>query len=281
MKCDNCVDMSAWLVASDIDGTLNSKLRRLPKANFDAISRFVTECSGNFTLASGRSVSSLKTHYDALPAMKGTPVVVLNGAGLYDYENSRMLHFSALSEKTTDMVCDAAKRFKRIGVAVYTKDIIYGCGPAIFSKYLIFADKSGGKYYKGIEDIPRGEWGKVVFTGLPTEINKLKKYLFSLEDSDATFMSSSIASFEVLAKNTNKGAAVLKLADILGIEHSHTCAIGDYFNDEAMLKSVGISAACGQAPKKLRESVDYVACHCNNGAVADFLGYIEKTVSNK
>ncbi len=30
-------DFSDWLVASDIDGTLNNKLRRLPKRNYERI----------------------------------------------------------------------------------------------------------------------------------------------------------------------------------------------------------------------------------------------------
>ena len=42
-----------WLVVSDIDGTLNNKIRKLPKRNYDAIKKF-TELGGNFTLASGR-----------------------------------------------------------------------------------------------------------------------------------------------------------------------------------------------------------------------------------
>ena len=53
-------DFSDWLVASDIDGTLNNKLRRLPKRNYDRICEFVLEKKGHFTLASGRNVSSMR-----------------------------------------------------------------------------------------------------------------------------------------------------------------------------------------------------------------------------
>ena len=48
-----------WLVVSDIDGTLNNKFRKLPKRNYEAIKKF-TDHGGNFTLASGRMISSLK-----------------------------------------------------------------------------------------------------------------------------------------------------------------------------------------------------------------------------
>ena len=38
-----------WLVVSDIDGTLNNKIRKLPKRNYNAIKEF-TDRGGNFFL---------------------------------------------------------------------------------------------------------------------------------------------------------------------------------------------------------------------------------------
>ena len=59
-----------------------------------------------------------------------------------------------------------------------------------------------------------------------------------------------------------------------GIEKAHTAAIGDYFNDYEMLKTVGLPACCGQAPKEMHAIAKFHACHCNKGAVADLLEYI-------
>ena len=55
--------LSGWLIASDIDGTLNDKKRRLPKRNFDAIQKFVYEYGGTFILSSGRSIESMRNHF--------------------------------------------------------------------------------------------------------------------------------------------------------------------------------------------------------------------------
>ena len=65
-------------------------------------------------------------------------------------------------------------------------------------------------------------------------------------------------------------------ADMLGIKKQNTAAIGDYFNDVDMLKAVTHPAACGQAPDEIKALAEYVACHCNKGAVADFINYLEK-----
>ncbi|MGN0542768.1 MAG: Cof-type HAD-IIB family hydrolase [Acutalibacteraceae bacterium] len=269
----NNKSLSNWLIASDIDGTLNNKLRRLPKRNELAINEFVS-AGGHFTLASGRNPQSMEKHFRRLP-IAGTPAVVINGAGLYDFEKNEMIYFSAMSEEGMRLAIEAAKRFPTVDVLVVAKDMIYVTGIGYFGRFFVAADKLKHRCIKNIEDVPKKDWGKVIFSGLPTDISKVKKHFTSMDDPDLTLMSSSIASFEILARNTNKGTALLKLADILGIDKTHVGAIGDYFNDFDMLKCVGVPACCGQAPRELKEISEFVACHCNKGAVADFLEYIE------
>lgn len=79
---------SNWLIISDIDGTLNTKFRTLPKKNFEAISRF-TKAGGNFTLASGRIMPSLEPHYRRVPA--NAPAIILNGAAIYDFNERKIM----------------------------------------------------------------------------------------------------------------------------------------------------------------------------------------------
>ena len=265
--------LSDWLVASDIDGTLNNKFRKLPERNEKAIQRFVSR-GGHFTLASGRNPQSMEKHFRRLP-IADTPAVVINGAGLYDFKKNEMIYFSAMSDEGMSLATEAAKKFPLVDVIVVAKDIIYITGAGWFGKLFVSADKLDHRHIKNIDDVPKENWGKVIFSGDPFSISKVKKHFEEMIDPDLTLMSSSVCSFEILARNTHKGTAVMKLAEILGIDSSHTCAIGDYFNDFDMLKTVGVPACCGQAPKELKEVSEFVSCHCNNGAVADFLEYIE------
>ena len=39
-------DFSDWLIVSDVDGTLNTKLRMLPERNLKAITHFVEDLGG-------------------------------------------------------------------------------------------------------------------------------------------------------------------------------------------------------------------------------------------
>lgn len=270
---DNKKSLSGWLVASDIDGTLNNKLRRLPERNEKAIRRFV-ELGGRLTLASGRSPQSMEKHFKRLP-IDGTPAVVINGAGLYDFKKEEMIYFSPMSGEGMGLAIEAAKKFRFVDVIVVAKDMIYITGSGWFGKWFVLSGNLKHKHIRNIEDVPKKDWGKVIFSGIPFHISKVKKHFESMTDPDLTLMSSSVASFEILARNTHKGTAVMKLAEILGIDKSKVGAIGDYFNDYDMLKTVAVPACCGQAPKELKETAQFVACHCNKGAVADFLEYIE------
>lgn len=109
---------------------------------------------------------------------------------------------------------------------------------------------------------------------MPPLISAVKQYLLSIKDPNVNFMSSSVSSFEMLEKGIHKGVGVMDIAEMYGIDRSHTAAIGDYFNDYEMLQTVGLPAVCAQAPRKMHEIAKFHACHCNRGAVADLLEYI-------
>ncbi len=264
-----------WLVVSDIDGTLNNKFRKLPKRNYDAIKKF-TQLGGNFTLASGRLQSSLERNYKRITPNQ--PAVVLNGAGLYDYNKKEMLWRNTIGEKGRAFVKYVSKEFdelfKSVDIGVYFDDYVYIVKSGLLSKSTMYVDKAKHEYVKSIDEVPNDGWMKVIFWSNPIVINKLRSVISKMENPNANFMSSSILTLEMLEKDTHKGVGIMKLADMLHIEKSHVAAIGDYYNDYDMLKSVGLPACAGQAPKAIHKICKLEACHCNKGCVADLLEYI-------
>lgn len=263
-----------WLVVSDIDGTLNNKLRKLPKRNYEAIKKF-TSLGGNFTLASGRMVSSLKRNYDKIPANQ--PAVIVNGAGVYDYNQNKLLWKQTIGPKGREFVREISESFNTHGhsvdVGIFFEDYVYIVKNGLLSRGQMYFDKS---HYQvtHIDNVPEEGWMKVIFWSNPVTINELQKYIDKNENPDANFMASSLWSLEMLQKDTHKGVGIMWLADKLGIERTHVAAIGDYYNDWDMLKTVGLPACAGQAPKPIHEICKYEACHCNHGCVGDLLEYI-------
>ena len=265
---------SKWLLVSDIDGTLNTKSFKLPENNKKAIIEFVNN-GGNFTLCSGRNLQSLSIHYNKLGI--STPAIFLNGAGIYDFKNEEMIYQNFISEEGEEIILDVLKNHKLAQLTVFTADkILLATRKCIYGRVICKMDKLDCQLYKKISDLPRGIWGKVSFFGTKGLINKLKD-VFSNEANSKVFecFKTSPFTLEVVSKGVNKGAAVLKLAELLNIDESNTAAIGDYYNDVDMLKRVAHPVCCGQAPDDIKNISEYVACHCNDGAVADFIDYIK------
>ncbi len=267
---------SDWLVVSDIDGTLNNKARRTPEVNTRAIDRFVHELHGNFTLASARNVQSLAPHYKNLPDIK-TPAIVLNGAGIYDFTKEKMVWFNPIPDEGREIVRKCMEKFPFLEIGVFTDDMIYLVRAMIGSPVMMWLDKLTHKRVRNIDDVPSGKWGKVIFFCLPWQKKKVRSFVGSISSENLGFIDTSIASFDMVNSTTHKGNAVLALADILGIPEKNIGAIGDYYNDLDMLKTVEHPACCKQAPEEIHSVCEFHACHCNDGAVADFLTYIEKT----
>lgn len=264
-----------WLVVSDIDGTLNNKFRKLPKRNYDAIKKF-TDLGGNFTLASGRLQSSLERNYNRITANQ--PAVVLNGAGIYDYNKREMLWRSTIGEKGQEFVRQISEEFdeifKRVDIGIYFDDYVYIVKDGLLSQGTMYFDKAHHEHVRSLDEVPKDGWMKVIFWSNPIVINRLREVISKAENPDANFMASSLWSMEMLQKDTHKGVGIMKLANMLGIEKNHVAAIGDYYNDWDMLKTVGIPACAGQAPTSIHKICKFEACHCNQGCVADLLEYI-------
>lgn len=267
---------SDWLIVSDIDGTLNNRLRLIPKVNRDAIYDFVHNKMGNFTLASGRGVQSLEPHYKNLPDLT-TPAIVLNGAGIYDFTKNKMLWFNPISDKGKDVIRQTMNKFPHLEIGVLTEDMIYLVRPRISGPVMMMLDSLKHKKVKSIDEIPPCSWGKVIFFTMPYLKKRVKELAVSISDKSLAYIDTSSASFDMVAHDSNKGTAVLKLAELLGIQEENIAAIGNYYNDLDMLKTVQHSACCKQAPEDMHPICEYVACHCNDGAVADFINYIYKT----
>ncbi len=276
---DNKKSLSDWLVVSDIDGTINNKKRQLVQRNYDAVHKFINECGGNFTLASGRSPYSMRKHFKRLDIPDGKAIVI-NGAGIYDFAQEKMIWTSPLNEHCIDMVRKTVKKFPTISFQVISDKNVYIFRPTPSSRILAINAKLPVKYYYSFEAIPKENWFKVIYTGIPPALKAVSRYIESMSNTTENLMFSSQWSYEMVNEDTNKGKAVLKLAEILGVKKENTAAIGDYYNDYEMLKQVALPACCGQAPKGMKKIAKLVTCHCNHGAVADLIEYIINNYAN-
>lgn len=262
-----------WLLVSDIDGTLNTKRFKLPENNKTAIQEYV-KSGGNFTLCSGRNLQSLSIHYNKLGI--NTPAIYLNGAGIYDFSHKKIIYENPITPDGEKIILNMLSKYKLAQLTVFSADKLYlVTRKCIYGLVVSKLDNLDYKLCKNVNDVPRSIWGKVSFFSTKGIISKLENE-FRSEEISGMFecFKTSPYTLEVVNKGVNKGNAVLKLAELLGVEKKNTAAIGDYYNDVDMLKRVEHPVCCGQAPDDIKAISEYVTCHCNDGAVADFINYI-------
>lgn len=262
-----------WLVVSDIDGTLNSKGRTLPRRNFEAIEKFV-QLGGHFTLASGRRIDFLEKIYKSVPC--NAPAVVLNGAVIYDYGQDKIVRSHSIEVAGQTFFKQVLERFPLIEAGVFFDTTVCLARSGILSRGQLFFERGHYKCVK-LEAMPKDGWRKIVFWSTPHQINRLVEYTkTNCTKETLNSMRTSPVSLELVMGGVHKGTGVLEIAKTLGIDKAHIAAIGDYYNDWDMLKSVGLPACAGQAPQDIHDICTFEACHCNQGCVADLIEYIMK-----
>ena len=78
---------------------------------------------------------------------------------------------------------------------------------------------------------------------------------------------------EVTARGVDKGEALLRLADLLGIPRESTLAVGDSENDRAMLEKAGVAAVMANGMPHIKALADLVSAKdCDHDGVAELFG---------
>lgn len=264
------------LLASDIDNTL-LHINRIPQANIEAI-KYFTDNGGYFTIASGRN------HITAIDIAKtagaNAPLVCLNGAMLYDYNKKQKIYDILITEKIVDYVKVLSDKFPNLCFAYTTDDGYYFNGFNEYSKTSgndnMQASLQKGIYKLGVPPNCPKDVYKIVILDFKENLDEIEKFGNEQHFEGVEFVKTSDTFLEIIPEKVNKGDGVLKLAEILGVKQKNVAAIGDYDNDILLLKKASHSAAPQNAPEYMQNLADVVVTKCSEGAVADFIRYLDK-----
>lgn len=89
-----------------------------------------------------------------------------------------------------------------------------------------------------------------------------------------TITSSGSDNFELLPAGADKGRALTRLGELLGVTPAEMAAIGDSDNDAEMLRAVGMPVAMGNADAALKNLAKYVTADCDHDGVAQAIYHI-------
>lgn len=103
----------------------------------------------------------------------------------------------------------------------------------------------------------------------PTQKEAMKKRLSEIPEIEVA--GSLRSDLEVNARGVNKGNALLKMGEILGIAKEEIMAFGDASNDLSMIEKAGSGVAMENAEEELKETADYIAYSNDEEGVARFI----------
>ena len=269
---------SDCLFGCDIDGTLLVNGIINPR-NIEKIEYFMNE-GGNFSLSTGRTVGAVGPVLSKLKRV--SPSIVSNGCMIYDYENKKVLDELYVPKSDYFIVKKVLDMGLNVGIEVHSGDKVL----TVFRN----AETDIHQEYEWLESITvsfeeasRYRWNKVVMMFEKEEALIAVKKMIAGEETQASFVDTSavIAGkrrryYEQFPKGVSKASALDKLTKILNIKKGGLFAIGDYYNDLEMIKKADISAVPAGTPRDIEIYADYIACRCEDGAVADFIDYLSK-----
>ena len=120
---------------------------------------------------------------------------------------------------------------------------------------------------------------KVVFVAESDVINRVRTLIMDNNFGDEfDFIQSDAHYYEILPAGASKAAGLHKLAEILGINHDKTIAVGDNENDISMIKEAKFGIAVGNALDSVKSVADIVTVTNNEHAIAKIIYDIDSGI---
>lgn len=251
---ENIFEATLQLVAVDVDGTLLHSDKSVPDENIRAIQQ-AEENSLPVTLVTGRSIFSLRHILARLDL--DTPFIGSGGAIIAHPQTGEILDYRALERPDLEIVVSVARELQVAQFFYMPNGIYYEATPEMLE---------GWTHSDTYQPIPISD-ALHELEGTPTKLAiygdnaRLQRVEQAILDRGAQVHLSYPHDYfiDVTRHDADKGAALLRLAERLGISTDAILAVGDADNDLTMFHVAGVAVAMGNAPPEVQDAADYVA----------------------
>lgn len=264
------------LIASDMDGTLLGTRMNVPQENIDAI-RFAEEKGVKFMVATGRGYTEAKPPLDE--AGISCPMITVNGAQAFDKDGNNLFTIDFTAENAKKIVAVLQKNDVYFEVAtdhgIYSDNqhqrienaammlanqlphLTFKMAIAMAAAHLELLDVNYiDDYQELLADSSIKILKFIVFSQEGAKVlNPLRQEVETLPDLIVT--SSYPNNIEINHVDAQKGIAVKRIANELGISLDDVMTIGDNFNDVSMLEVAKVSFAMGNAEEGVKQIARY------------------------
>lgn len=244
------------LIASDLDGTLLASDGSVPSELAGLLGRLHEE-GVLFVPASGRSAPSVARLFDGvLPAAAGAATLIADNGACVVYRGEQIL----VAKLPGDVVREVVARVRGHAERASREVAIVLCAPA-----MAYVDCPDGPlleqvehYYSSLTRVTdlltvEDRVIKVAVADLDGVHDLADEVLATLGDR-ADVVRSGAVWVDVMATGVNKGAALRRLQEELGLGPEHTMAFGDHLNDLELLGAAEHSYAVEGAQPEVVEA---------------------------
>lgn len=264
------------LLLSDLDGTLLNSEKDIPQRNLDAI-KYFTDKGGLFTVSTGRS--PLSAREIAMKSGVNCPAVTLNGALIYDYKESRAVVGHTLPDNFKAFLHSVFSVFPQLGIQVYEESEVFVLNSNDVIDLFFIIEKLPRRD-ASFESLP-DKANKILLGGNHELLSQVREFFEKQNPAGMYGMFTDPTYFEILPVGVNKGVSAQRIAKICNVKSGNVAAIGDYYNDIELLKSVDYPIVPDNAPDEIKKYAKVSVGHCDNGAVADAILHFEKILSRQ
>ena len=264
--------MNYELIAFDMDGTLLDTRKRVLPSSTAAIDEALAAGKA-VAICSGRCPKMIELDQASFGGVRYA--ICCNGSIIYDLFEHRVLSSESLDHE----VIVAA--VKALGDEDAMVDVFLGRGYFCQTSHIEnMPHYSMGIYqdmYRAtatqVEDIratlldPAARYQKFIFHFASPEARA--RVRARVEDLPVELADSEIASLEFSPAGVDKGSGLLALADLLGVPHEATIAVGDADNDLPMLRAAGLAVAMGNANENVRAATNVTVADNDSDGCAE------------
>lgn len=249
-------------VIADVDGTIfppSEFPSPRPGKKLVTTVEKITKKGIRFSIASGRSLSRVEELIDGLNLQ--TPIILDNGARIYDCKRKKYIWESLLSKESAQKVLSILKKDRSLRIFIADND----------------------ERLTSETEITKWKISKILVLGVtPEKSERLHQELKMIPNIHVTKSVSGTGllseSVHVTNFDATKQVAVGKLLEILKVKKEEVIGIGDSYNDFPLLMASGLKVAMGNAVPEIKEIADYIAPTYQEDGVVKVL---EKFILNK
>ncbi|MCL2192856.1 MAG: Cof-type HAD-IIB family hydrolase [Treponema sp.] len=248
------VDLDDTLLRSDL--TISYRTRSAIKKAEDAGVKVV--------LASGRVSAAMESFARMLGMHRRLGYLICNnGTVIQETLAGNIAYEIRMDSKSALAAFDLADA-EDFPVQIYEGDVMY---VSRHNEYTEYDKKLTGLRQVVVENFRAmvgGGCHKLLIPGDPMLLAPLEKLFRAYLDDDVTLFTSKPYFLEILPARTDKGTALARVAEFLGIKREEVLAVGDSMNDEAMLRWAGIGVAMVNGNERIKAIADFVTERTND-----------------